>query len=256
MIGNIWLGRRVLNIDVVWLCRLYLYLCLSVIWVVGGHTSLLPAFLSLKSIKAGDASLIQSMALDLLRSAKSILKIDDLTIDNIVFKLHYRVTVAILVGSSLVGVAKQYFGDPISKASCGLLSTLRLIFFNRLSDQLRSVQRGAGWLLLDPLHIPREVWVPGDSGLLGGPRAGGGEPVQVQRSRVLPPAEQPPGEQGDSGHQLLPVGPLHTHPPGNTHTTPPSNALSQASLFYLPRKIWKTFEGGLMASFGTISFYS
>ena len=84
------------------------------------------------------------MALDLLRSAKSILKIDDLTIDNIVFKLHYRVTVAILVGSSLVGVAKQYFGDPISKASCGLLSTLRLIFFNRLSDQLRSVQRGAG----------------------------------------------------------------------------------------------------------------
>ena len=47
------------------------------------------------------------MALDLLRSAKSILKIDDLTIDNIVFKLHYRVTVAILIGSSLVGVAKQ-----------------------------------------------------------------------------------------------------------------------------------------------------
>ena len=51
------------------------------------------------------------MALDLLRSAKSILKIDDLTIDNIVFKLHYRVTVAILIGSSLVGVAKQVILD-------------------------------------------------------------------------------------------------------------------------------------------------
>ena len=54
------------------------------------------------------------MALDLLRSAKGILKTDDLTIDNVVFKLHYRVTVAILISSSLIGVAKQYFGDPIN----------------------------------------------------------------------------------------------------------------------------------------------
>ena len=48
-----------------------------------------------------------AMALDLLRSAKGFLKLDDLTIDNVVFKLHYRVSVAILVGSSLLGVAKQ-----------------------------------------------------------------------------------------------------------------------------------------------------
>ena len=54
------------------------------------------------------------MALDLLHSAKGILKTDELTIDNVVFKLHYRVTVAILIGSSLIGVAKQYFGDPIN----------------------------------------------------------------------------------------------------------------------------------------------
>ena len=54
------------------------------------------------------------MALDLLRSAKGILKTDELTIDNVVFKLHYRDTVAILIGSSLIGVAKQYFGDPIN----------------------------------------------------------------------------------------------------------------------------------------------
>ena len=63
------------------------------------------------------------MALDILRSAKSILKIDDLTIDNVVFKLHYRVTVAIFIGSSLVGVAKQYFGDPINcQTSSGVSS--------------------------------------------------------------------------------------------------------------------------------------
>ena len=63
------------------------------------------------------------MALDLVKGLKTFLKIDDLTIDNIVFKLHYRVTVAILVGSSLVGVAKQYFGDPINcQTSSGVSS--------------------------------------------------------------------------------------------------------------------------------------
>ena len=63
------------------------------------------------------------MALDLVKGLKTFLKIDDLTIDNIVFKLHYRVTVAILVGSSLVGVAKQDFGDPINcQTSSGVSS--------------------------------------------------------------------------------------------------------------------------------------
>ena len=60
------------------------------------------------------------MALDLLKSAKTILKTDELTIDNGVFKLHYRVTVAILIGASLIGVAKQYFGDPINCQVGGL----------------------------------------------------------------------------------------------------------------------------------------
>ena len=63
------------------------------------------------------------MAVELLRSAKTILKIDDITIDNIVFKLHYRETVALLIGSSLIGVAKQYFGDPINcQTSSGVSS--------------------------------------------------------------------------------------------------------------------------------------
>ena len=66
------------------------------------------------------------MALDLLHSAKGILKTDDLTIDNVVFKLHYRVTVALLIGSSLVGVAKQYFGDPIN-------CQVGILLFNRCS---------------------------------------------------------------------------------------------------------------------------
>jgi hypothetical protein len=54
------------------------------------------------------------MALELLSSAKTYLKSDELTIDNVVFKLHYRLTVALLIGSSMIRVAKQYFGDPIN----------------------------------------------------------------------------------------------------------------------------------------------
>ena len=61
------------------------------------------------------------MALDLLRSAQAILKTDDLTIDNVVFKLHYRVTVAILIGSSLVGVASS---------TLGILSIARYSLYN------------------------------------------------------------------------------------------------------------------------------
>ena len=60
-----------------------------------------------------------TMALDLLNSAKTYLKSDELTIDNVVFKLHYRLTVALLIGSSMIGVAKQYFRDPINcQVSC------------------------------------------------------------------------------------------------------------------------------------------
>ena len=54
------------------------------------------------------------MALELLKSAKAVLRTDQLIIDSLVFKLHYRASVALLIGCSLVGVAKQYFGDPIN----------------------------------------------------------------------------------------------------------------------------------------------
>ena len=91
----------------------------------GDPKKLFPGLKKTKSIKNFSPALVPpllppggaprvDMALDLLRSAKGILKTDELTIDNVVFKLHYRVTVAILIGSSLIGVAKQYFGDPIN----------------------------------------------------------------------------------------------------------------------------------------------
>ena len=84
------------------------------------------------------------MALDLLKSAKTILKTDDLTIDNVVFKLHYKVTVAILVGSSIIGVAKQYFGDPIN-CQVRLYCPGRAVDNHTIpADCLRCEQQGAG----------------------------------------------------------------------------------------------------------------
>ena len=54
------------------------------------------------------------MALDVFSGVRYILKPEDISIDNLVFKLHYRVTVTLFLASSAIGVAKQYFGDPIN----------------------------------------------------------------------------------------------------------------------------------------------
>ena len=202
------------------------------------------------------------MALDLLRSAKSILKIDDLTIDNIVFKLHYRVTVAILIGSSLVGVAKQVIWNIFYDVQLVILMKYFpvLVFRrpNQLPDQLWSVQRRPGWLLLDPFHLPHQSWVPGQCGLCGRPRAHHRETGQVRGAGILHQLQQHPGIL-HTGHFILPVGSFHPHPPGIgtfCHTVSLDFPPPQAALFYIPRKIWKTCEGGLMASFGKISLIS
>lgn len=61
------------------------------------------------------------MALDLLSSVRYLLKSEDISIDNWIFRLHYRITVLILLTSSAVGVAKQYFGDPINCQVSGVV---------------------------------------------------------------------------------------------------------------------------------------
>ena len=156
------------------------------------------------------------MALDILRSAKSILKIDDLTIDNVVFKLHYRVTVAIFIGSSLVGVAKQYFGDPINcQTSSGVSSKVlddycwihstfhvrneyqvkRMIMIpENHSDEEKIEYEGKCWLCRGPGVITRQT--------------------QIRRQLGIFPQLQLSGPEPDPGHLVLPVGPLHSHPTG------------------------------------------
>lgn len=51
--------------------------------------------------------------MDFLNSLKALLKVEKVHIDNNVFKLHYKVTVILLVVFSILLSSKQYFGDPI-----------------------------------------------------------------------------------------------------------------------------------------------
>lgn len=50
---------------------------------------------------------------DVFGSVKGLLKLDQVCIDNNIFRLHYKATVVFLVISSLMVTSKQYIGDPI-----------------------------------------------------------------------------------------------------------------------------------------------
>ncbi|MPC34220.1 Innexin inx2 [Portunus trituberculatus] len=50
---------------------------------------------------------------DVFGSIRGLLKIDSVSIDNNIFRLHYKGTMFILVAFSLLITQKQYFGDPI-----------------------------------------------------------------------------------------------------------------------------------------------
>ncbi|XP_050436259.1 innexin inx2 [Adelges cooleyi] len=50
---------------------------------------------------------------DVFGSVKGLLKIDNICIDNNIFRLHYKATVIILVAFSLLVTSRQYIGDPI-----------------------------------------------------------------------------------------------------------------------------------------------
>lgn len=51
---------------------------------------------------------------DILNSIKSLLKPSDVCIDNIIFRMHYKMTVIVLIACSLFVSSNQYIGDPIN----------------------------------------------------------------------------------------------------------------------------------------------
>jgi len=50
---------------------------------------------------------------DVFGSVKGLLKLDQVNIDNNIFRLHYKATVIVLIAFSLVVTSRQYIGDPI-----------------------------------------------------------------------------------------------------------------------------------------------
>jgi hypothetical protein len=54
------------------------------------------------------------MALEVFSSIRYFLKPEDIAIDNWIFKMHYKFSVILMLAGSAIGVAKQYFGDPIN----------------------------------------------------------------------------------------------------------------------------------------------
>ena len=50
---------------------------------------------------------------DLFDNIRVFLKLEKICIDNNIFRLHYKVTVIMLVAFSLIVTSKQYIGDPI-----------------------------------------------------------------------------------------------------------------------------------------------
>ncbi|KRT81564.1 Innexin, partial [Oryctes borbonicus] len=52
--------------------------------------------------------------MDFLNSFKSLIKLEQIHTDNNIFKLHYKFTVIILIVFSILLTSKQYFGDPIN----------------------------------------------------------------------------------------------------------------------------------------------
>ena len=78
--------------------------------------------------------------LDVFGQVKSLVKLDDICIDNNVFRLHYKVTGVILILASLLVTSRQYIGDPIDciveeippDVRFHLLSTNKYLFKNYL----------------------------------------------------------------------------------------------------------------------------
>ena len=70
------------------------------------------------------------MALEVFSSIRYYLKPEEISIDNWIFKLHYQISTAIWLGSSAIGVAKQYFGDPIN---------CQVIFYSTPTSYLQGV---------------------------------------------------------------------------------------------------------------------
>uniref|UniRef100_A0A6M2DL53 Innexin n=1 Tax=Xenopsylla cheopis TaxID=163159 RepID=A0A6M2DL53_XENCH len=102
------------------------------------------------------------------------LKLDNICIDNNVFRLHYKVTVILLIVFSIVVTSKQYIGDPIDCIStagikretfntyCWIFSTYTVIDHDGIKEELphKYYQWVSFVLVLQAgmFYLPRYMW--------------------------------------------------------------------------------------------------
>ena len=72
--------------------------------------------------------------IDVFGQVKSLVQLEDICIDNNVFRLHYKVTGVILIMASLLVTSRQYIGDPIDCIVEEIPPDVRLIFHKLISD--------------------------------------------------------------------------------------------------------------------------
>lgn len=134
---------------------------------------------------------------DVFGSVKGLLKIDQVCIDNNIFRLHYKATVIILIAFSLLVTSRQYIGDPIDcivdEIPLGIMDTYCWIY-----STYTIPNRLAG-------RIGQDLVQPGVTGHRDG------------RDEVK----------------------YHKYYQWVCFTL-----FFQAMLFYVPRYLWKTWEGG------------
>jgi len=133
---------------------------------------------------------------DIFGSVKSLIKLDEICIDNNIFRLHYKATVIILVTCSLLVTSKQYIGDPID-------------------------------CIVDP-DIPQQVmdtycWIHATFTLPN-------RVVDDIGTEIPHPGVAPPAHEERKYHKYYQWVCL--------------TLFFQAALFYIPRYLWKIWEGG------------
>ncbi|KAG7164694.1 Innexin inx2-like 4 [Homarus americanus] len=147
---------------------------------------------------------------DVFGIIRRLLKIDQTRIDNVIFCLHYKATMVILVAFSLLVTNKQYFGDPID-CMVGAINSHTI-------DMFCWIQSTYTIPSLTGAVVGEEVAHPGVSN------------HDVVRLPVI---------NGDDGAREQYTIKHHTYYQWVTLVL-----FIQAGMFYVPRYMWKSWEGG------------
>ena len=182
--------------------------------------------------------------LDVFGQVKSLVKLDDICIDNNVFRLHYKVTGVILVMATLLVTSRQYIGDPIDclveeippdvRDNLKLLVTSYILssdtihaFIEHEKYKKLGIDDKSQCVIFLFKVMDTYCWIHSTFSVPG-------HEVGISGDVVYPGVAQPSNSQ-DDGQQLR----YHKYYQWICFTL-----FFQAILFYVPRYLWKTWENG------------